>query len=209
MSSFTRASIASLLLGAAAGCGGSTTPPADGAACPSPPAAAGAWSVSTAGGPTLHWSLAEGCVAVTYDPALAPHLGPLQAAVTSWNGLACGRLCYAAPTMSGARPDRASRTDRRVHLRPTAALDPAESSIYVDTPTGRILAADIAVPTVKVMADVRGAFARALGQAFGMRAAATTMQSVLAVDPRVRTNVPTAADRARVCAVYEAPWCAD
>ncbi len=196
------------LLAWAAGCGGEATPPPANT-CRPPPAAAGAWSVSAAGGPTLHWSTSQGCVPVTYDPALAPHLAALQSSVAAWNALACGGMCFAAPTASSARPARESRTDRRVHLRPTATPDPAESSIYVDTPTGRILAADLAVPAVKVAADVRGAFARALGQAMGMRAGATTAPSVLAVDTRLRTSAPTAADRARACAVYDPPWCAE
>jgi len=162
-----------------------------------------------AGGPTLHWSTAPGCVAVTYDPALAPHLGALQVSVSAWNALACGAMCYGAPTASSDRPRRDARTDRRVHLRPTATPDPTQSSIYVDTPTGRILAADLAVPTVKVTSDVRGAFARALGQAMGMRAGVTTAPSVLAVDTRLRASAPTAGDRARMCAVYDPPWCAE
>jgi len=196
------------LLAWAAGCGGETAAPPAGT-CRPPPAAAGAWSVSVAGGPTLHWDTAPGCVPVTYDPALAPHVAALQSSIAAWNALACGGICYAAPTASGERPSRESRTDRRVHLRPTATPDPAESSIYVDTPTGRILAADLAVPAVKVAADVRGAFARALGQALGMRAGATTVPSVLAVEMRLRTSAPTAADRARMCAVYDPPWCAE
>jgi hypothetical protein len=209
MAPWTRSSAAVLLVWAMSGCGDPPAAPPDGAVCASPPAAAGAWSVATPGGPTLHWSLAQGCVAVTYDPALAPHLAALQLSVNAWNALACGRMCYAAPTPSSTRPDRANRNDRRLHLRPTATVDPAASSIYVDTPTGRILSADLAVPSVKVNEDVRGAFARALGQGLGMRAGATTVPSVLAVSMMLRTSAPTDGDRVRVCAVYAPPWCAD
>jgi len=209
MASWTRSSAAVLLVWAASGCGDPAPAPADGAVCASPPAEAGAWSVATPGGPTLHWSMAQGCVAVTYDPALAPHLAALQSSIDAWNALACGRMCYATPTASSTRPERANRNDRRLHLRATATIDPSASSIYVDTPTGRILSADLAVPTVKVSADVRGAFARALGQGMGMRAGATTAPSVLAVDMRLRTSAPTGGDRTRMCAVYAAPWCAD
>jgi hypothetical protein len=146
---------------------------------------------------------------VTYDPALAPHLAALRSAIAAWNALACGAMCYAAPVASQVRPRRDDRSDRRVHLRQTATVDPNESSIYVDTPTGRILAVDIAIPTEKVAVDVRGAFARALGQALGMRASRTTAPSVLSIAPALRTSEPTAADRVRVCAVYAPPWCSE
>jgi hypothetical protein len=202
----TGAVAAQVVAAMALGCGGEAPPAASG--CRPPPAAAGAWSVAAFGGPTLHWDDA-GCVAVTYDPAFAPHLDALRAAIADWNGLACGAMCYAPPTPSAQRPARESRSDRRVHLRPTMSLSPLESSIYADRGTGQILGADLAVPTTKVAADIRGAFARALGQALGMRASAAAEPSVLASELRWRTSAPTAGDRARVCAVYAPPWCAE
>lgn len=52
---------------------------------------------TTNGDITPHWEPGERCIAVSYEPALSPYLGELQAGLLPWSSLACSRLCFSAP----------------------------------------------------------------------------------------------------------------
>jgi hypothetical protein len=133
----------------------------------------------------------------------------LETAIAAYNAFACGTFCYRTPTMSAVPPTSMQREDRRVHLRPAMTTSTSESAVHVDTPTGRILNADMAIPSAKIGASVRGAFSRALALALGMRASVTVSVSVLSVEAAQRVDLPTASDRERICSVYEPAWCSD
>ena len=53
-------------------------------------------------GVSVHWPLAEGCIAFTYDSDLADEVGDMRSAVDVWNQIDCSVLCFTPPRQSYA-----------------------------------------------------------------------------------------------------------
>lgn len=56
----------------------------------------------TSTGRSHHWSLADGCIAFTYDSELADEVEDLRNAVNVWNQIECSELCLTPPRQSYA-----------------------------------------------------------------------------------------------------------
>ena len=54
---------------------------------------------------TIHWELADGCIAVTYDPDLAEDSEAIAAAFDVWNAIDCSQLCFQRPLQLGSTPE--------------------------------------------------------------------------------------------------------
>jgi len=179
-----------------------------------------------------HWTMAEGCVPVTYDPRLADLADEISAAVAVWNAVPCSRLRLCAPV--AASPDLSWwYTDtgtpenlRFIHvtdedLNGDADLDPMVrgwegniDQLLVKRPYGRMLFAGIQIhpDELPIMAPVH--WARAVGMALGI---GFSSQDAASIFTRASTRYvvgdpsdmrPSDADVTTLCALYgEPPHC--
>jgi len=64
---------------------------------------------------TIHWAIADGCLAVTYDPNLAEDSEAIAAAFDVWNAIDCSQLCFQRPLQLGSIPENTADLDG-VHI---------------------------------------------------------------------------------------------
>jgi hypothetical protein len=146
-----------------------TTAPRCGGEAPANPADSPFFFTSQ--GWTVHWASLPGCIAVTYDAALADHASALAAATEQWNALLCTGLCFSGPTVGG--PIDVARRARRIHFVPQQGSESIliDDQLYFDQDSGRILSALVQVQPLALPTLTQRDLFAALGKALGLNSA--------------------------------------
>lgn len=159
-----------------------------------------------ANGVVPHWALADGCVPVTYDSALAGDADTLRTALDAWS-VECSQLCFETPELDDAALD-ADAPDRRLHLRQVSGADAelAAEAIF-DAERGTVAGAEVRVPVDHVLTV--NDLLWAIGRVSGLGAAGEGVASVMG-PPDAALTAPTEADIETMCTLYgDPPLCGD
>lgn len=160
----------------------------------------------------IHWTVAGGCIPVSYDPAVAQHRADFEAALTAWEGIACSSLCFADPIESAEVPAPSAEA-RAIHIGPAATVVPenpdfsgATTTFENDTGTIRVAYLGLQNPDIPM---TPAEWAHHLGSALGLGEAAAGTDSLLAADyDPTGPATPTDADQATLCVLYgDSPLC--
>jgi hypothetical protein len=157
----------------------------------------------------MHWPVADGCIRVTYDPAVAGHLEAFTAALDAWQGIPCSSLCFDEPVASDEIPafDPDAPT---LHIAPTETLRPESPDISGSTltyvqKTGQILTAYIGVEDPLLLVR-QAAWSHYVGFALGLGFAKPGVDSRMSADYDLLGPVtPTAVDEESFCVLYGDP----
>jgi hypothetical protein len=170
--------------------------------CGAPPASLPILWTTTPSGATVHWTMPESCVPVTFDPSLEARRAQLDAAITAWRSVSCNRMCFSRSQPSMQPP---SITERRLHF--TTGAD-TYTAINFENTTGKILSATVTLRQAFLSGAPEQLFLLAIGKAMGMNQPGPGVSSVL--DLNTPITMITDADRMSVCTIYGAvPFCAE
>jgi hypothetical protein len=160
--------------------------------------------VTTPEGRTVHWVLNGGCIAVSYEPALAIWSNALAVAARAWTDVDCAGICLAPPVQNAVAPD-AARGEQRIHVRLGDVTSwPAVTESYFEQDSGRAIAAEVVIDRSRTAEVEASDFLRLIGHALFLAEARGDSIMAPVVTPR-RTVALTANDRRAICTLYGVP----
>ena len=138
----------------------------------------------------------DGCIPVTYAPALESHLPTIQAALDAWGKVACSGLCFGVPISRAEGP--LTDVDLRLHIADAGPGVPGAWELLSDGNNGRALHATIYVNTSSTVGEILRQLGLILGFAGGF-ARDTVLDETRVPNPRTGLGM---LDSQSVCAVY-------
>lgn len=157
----------------------------------------------------MHWPVADGCIRVTYDPAVATHRPDFTAALNAWSGLACSTMCFTEPAALEDVPEL-DYDFPTLHIGPAETVTPetpdtTQAIHFHRTATGQIVLGYIVLATpgdALAPAD----WSHHVGFALGLGPAERGVDSRLSAEyDRAGPVTPTALDEESFCALYGDP----
>ncbi|MBI5499964.1 MAG: hypothetical protein HY907_06955 [Deltaproteobacteria bacterium] len=158
-------------------------------------------------GQPLHWTMEQGCIAVSYAAAVASRAADIRAALDAWDDNSCSRLCFGTPAPGEELPDYA-RAERRLHFGTREEPPGTHSFTYVfENATCRVLGAEVQLDPSALSSLSRAELVHLVGRALGLGAPPPGTDSVMAGNG---AEEPSALDDQAMCALYGDPsFCGD
>lgn len=165
--------------------------------------------IQTTASMPMHWPVADGCIRVTYDPAVADHREDFTAALDAWQGIACSSLCFDEPVESAEIPELEPDAPT-LHIAPAETLTPetpdsSRSTLTYVEKTGQILTAWVAMKD-STLPLTPADWSHYVGFALGLDFAEPGVDSRLSADyDPLGPVTPTAVDEESFCVLYGDP----
>jgi len=152
----------------------------------------------------LHWTLAQGCIPVSYSAEMAPRLEDIQYALDAWAGVECSRICFGVPN-ENEEPPVINRAERRLHfqMNDLGAASFATTNTTYENTTGRMISALVDVNRSSATTVTRAHLVTLVGMAVGLGLVDTGVESTIVTDNQLES--PSTLDEEALCSLYGNP----